>query len=80
MADTGIQSPVMSDIAGLKVSSRPSFRADAQTAHALALYCKGELRTPTQAMTLALRQFLPKKYIEEAQKILRTKKTGKAAK
>lgn len=78
--DAGIRISDMSDISKilidgeqLSVSARPQMRADDVIATALALYNKDNLRTTTQTITLALRQFLPTKYLERAQLALKSR-------
>jgi hypothetical protein len=57
----------------LQVSTRPQFRASNVIAHALALYNLETTRTVSQTMNMALRQFLPAKYIAQAEQLLRNR-------
>jgi len=57
----------------LRVSTRPQFRASNVIAHALALYNLETTRTVSQTMNMALRQFLPAKYIAQAEHLLRNR-------
>ena len=52
------------------VSKRPQFRASNVMAHALALYNLETAHTVSQTMNMALRQFLPTKYIAWAEQLL----------
>jgi hypothetical protein len=47
----------------IQISSRPQFRASTVMAHALALYNLETTHTVSQTANMALRQFLPAKYI-----------------
>jgi hypothetical protein len=58
----------------LPVSKRPQFRASNVMAHALALYNLETSHTVSQTMNTALRQFLPVKYIAEAEQLLKNGK------
>jgi hypothetical protein len=58
----------------LQVRKRPQFRACNVMAHALALYNLETTHTVTQTMNMALRQFLPPKYIVQAEQLLRSRK------
>jgi hypothetical protein len=58
----------------LQVSKRPQFRASNVIAHALALYNLETAHTVSQTMNTALRQFLPAKYMAQAEQLLRSEK------
>jgi hypothetical protein len=60
----------------LQVSERPQFRASNVVAHALALYNQDTTRTVSQTMNMALRQFLPVKYIARAEQLLRNERNN----
>jgi hypothetical protein len=60
------------------ISTRPQFRANDVIAHALALYNKETTHTISQTMNMALRAFLPTKYIAEAEALIRKAANGKA--
>jgi len=55
----------------LQVSNRPQFRASNIMAHALALYNLETAHTVSQTMNMALRQFIPTKYVTQAEQLLR---------
>lgn len=52
------------------VSKRPQFRASNVMARALALYNRETMHTVSQTMNMALRRFLPPKYVAEAEHFL----------
>jgi hypothetical protein len=58
----------------LQISKRPQFRASKVMAHALALYNLETAHTVSQTMNTALRQFLPARYIAQAEQHLRNGK------
>lgn len=66
--------------AELQVSKRPQFRASDVIAHALALYNLETTQTVSQTMNRALRQFLPAKYIAQAEQLLRNGKEPNSVK
>jgi hypothetical protein len=55
----------------LQVTNRPQFRASNIMAHALALYNLETAQTVSQTMNSALRQFIPRKYVAQAEQLLR---------
>jgi hypothetical protein len=55
----------------LQISKRPQFRASNIMAHALALYNFETAHTVSQTMSMALRQFLPAKYVLEAEQLIK---------
>jgi hypothetical protein len=55
----------------LRISKRPQFRVSDIMAHALALYNRETTHTLSQTMTMALRQFMPTKYVAQAEQLLR---------
>ena len=58
----------------IQVSKRPQFRASNIMAYALALYNFETAHTVSQTMNMALRQFLPGKYVAQAEQLLRSGK------
>ena len=53
------------------VSKRPQFRASNVMAYALALYNLETAHTVSQTMNMALRRFLPAKYVAQAELVLK---------
>jgi hypothetical protein len=62
----------------LHVSKRPQFRASNIISHALALYNLETAHTVSQTMNIALRQFLPPKYIAQAEQLLKNRREQSA--
>jgi hypothetical protein len=61
----------------LHVSKRPQFRASNVIAYALALSDQDTTHTVSQTMNMALRQFLPAKYIARAEQLLRNERNNR---
>jgi len=61
-----------------QVTNRPQFRASDIMAHALALYNLETAHTVSQTMSMALRQFLPAKYVAQAEQLLKNRKELRA--
>jgi hypothetical protein len=62
----------------LQVTNRPQFRASNIMAHALALYNLETAHTVSQTMSMALRQYLPAKYVAQAEQLIRSGKEPRA--
>jgi hypothetical protein len=62
----------------LQVSKRPQFRASTVMALALALYNLETGHTVSQTMNMALRQFLPSKYVTQAEQLARNRREQSA--
>lgn len=77
LSDSGRHGAVMRLINPNHPITRPQFRAPDDMAIALAQYCHAETRTPSQALTMALRQFIPRKYFDAARKKLQARRVRK---
>jgi len=62
----------------LQATNRPQFRASNIMAHALALYNLDTAHSISQTMSMALRQFLPPRYVAQVERIIRNGKDLRA--